>query len=73
MAQVKVLQFPDGTMQIFVDGEDVDFETAERLTTQLLARLNAVVPGGVKQTSAVEQHKPGGLRHAHVTQELRRG
>jgi hypothetical protein len=73
MAQVKVLQFPDGTLQIFVDGDDLDFADAERVTNQLLAKLNAVVPGGVTQTSAVEQHKPGGLRHAHITQELRRG
>ena len=71
MAVVKVLQFEDGSLQVFVDGEDLPFEDAERITKEIFARLNAAVPGGVKMTSAVEGHREGGMRHAHIVQEIR--
>lgn len=72
MVEVKVIQLPGGELQVLIDG-DLPFEEAERITTIVLAELGAAIPGGVRQTSAVEQHREGGLRHAHIVGEVGHG
>ena len=66
MAILRVLVGDDGKIQVFTDGDDLTEEDGARATRDFLARLGARVPGGVRQDSAVENHKPGGMQHAHV-------
>ncbi len=52
-------------LQVMVDGDDVDFETAKRVTQAVSADLRARgIP--LTQTSDIEQHRAGGLSHAHI-------
>lgn len=75
MALLRVLVGDDGQIQVFTDGDDLTEEEGARATLDFLARLGARVPGGVRQDSAVEGHKDGGLQHAHyqVRNEQGRG
>lgn len=57
-----------GEMQIMTDGVDGDlsFGGGVELTDVLRGQVEAATGGGLVLRSDVEQHKPDGVRHAHV-------
>jgi hypothetical protein len=67
--QIKVYVLPGGNIQIMVDGEGVTFAEATAATERVLSQLRAQGLN-VEQTTAIEQHKDGGIDHVHVTQHL---
>lgn len=70
--EIKVYALPGGRLQIFVDGEGVSYDQAAAATMQILDLLRAQGIA-VDQTSAIEQHKDGGVAHVHLHQEERHG
>jgi|GEM_PF-2270955 len=62
---INVYVLPNGKLQIMVDGDGVTFAEAEDRTRQVLALLRAQ---GIEvdQTSAIEQHRDGGIDHVHI-------
>jgi hypothetical protein len=66
--EVKVLlDESSGEFQIFVDGQALTFEQAAAMTERLLAESEADFgAGAVERRSAVEQHRAGGVSHAHI-------
>jgi hypothetical protein len=73
MAILRVLVGDDGKLQVFTDGEDLTEEDGARATLDFLARLGARVPGGIRQDSAVEGHRDGGMDHAHIVARHEQG
>jgi hypothetical protein len=65
--EIKVYVLPGGKLQIMVDGDGVSFEDAQRATLAVLDQLRAQGLA-VDQTSAIEQHREGGIDHVHLTQ-----
>jgi len=63
--ELTVYVVPGGTVQIFVDGGQVSFEQAQRITQAVMAQLQA---SGItfREIGTVEQHK-GGVSHVHIT------
>lgn len=59
-----------GDIDIITDGE-LTPERGEELTRQLEALLGEKFPQGFKLTSGIEQHKTGGVRHAHIVSTIR--
>jgi hypothetical protein len=57
-----------GELQIMTDGinGDLSFGEGVSLTDVIRGEVDAATGGGLVLKSEVEQHKPGGVRHAHV-------
>jgi hypothetical protein len=67
---IKVYCLPGGKLQIMVDGDDVTFDQAKAATERVLDQLRAQGLD-IDQTSAIEQHKEGGIDHVHVQQNIK--
>lgn len=55
-----------GEIEIFVDGQAMPVAEAERITRDFQAGLSAGMGVALALTSAIEQHRAGGVQHGHV-------
>lgn len=68
MPMIQVTLGEDGSVNISTDGiqGDLDFLTGKALTDGITAEMAAALGEGLIRTSEVEQHRDGGVRHAHL-------